>query len=299
MITKLKWLSAFWQRDPIPANGGDLGLILYTEKTDAARRRQVVIDLDARTATIQTIDGEPADRTTQPNPEDVTDTIFPTIDDKLVIFGVPRAITCDNVSEFLEDVDGIAGVTDQFDIIDAMGPTMQDINLDEVDVVFGENATLSLVSGDPQLRLDVGSATISVLPDTPVGTYSLTYRISAKDDPGQHADYTYTVDVVVFNAIVATNDNISVSAAEGITGVPNVINVLTNDTLDGAPAVVPDVTIKQLSLDSHLTFDKNTGNVTLLPGVGPGSYQLTYYLSERAVPINISNTATVTVTVNP
>lgn len=92
---------------------------------------------------------------------------------------------------------------------------------------------------------------------------------------------------------IAVND--SGTAADGEAGQAFVLNVLDNDSDDGAP--LPSFVLTASGLPLELTFDPNTGNVGVVAGTASGTYTFTYELCEAAVRYNC-DTATVTIFVN-
>lgn len=100
----------------------------------------------------------------------------------------------------------------------------------------------------------------------------------------------------VLAALVAANDTVTGVFGAGTTGV---LNVLSDDTVNGAAATVTDVTIavaSTSSLPSQLTFDVTSGEVGVVAGTPAGIYSFDYTICETANPTNCE-TATATVTV--
>ncbi|MFW0740054.1 hypothetical protein ACN1CN_22745, partial [Flavobacterium sp. T12S277] len=79
---------------------------------------------------------------------------------------------------------------------------------------------------------------VLVAPNTPAGTYTLTYRICEKLNPTNCDDATVSVTVTA-GSIVATDD--AGSSVVGSTGGTSLTNVLSNDTLNGSAVVPSDV----------------------------------------------------------
>jgi uncharacterized repeat protein (TIGR01451 family) len=90
--------------------------------------------------------------------------------------------------------------------------------------------------------------------------------------------------------IVAVND--SVAGIDGLTGNPNVYNVLTDDLLGSAGATIATVSITvdpTTPVPLQLTFDPATGIVGVKPGTPPGTYSFTYKICEKANPLNCAS----------
>ncbi len=98
--------------------------------------------------------------------------------------------------------------------------------------------------------------------------------------------------------IAAADDNGSVSDAS--LGDSLVLNVLGNDTIDGAAPASFDLALAPgASLPSGITFDPLTGDVSVLQGTATGVYNFDYELCQQGAPLNC-DIATVTINVtNP
>ncbi|MCX3267538.1 hypothetical protein OQZ29_22475, partial [Pedobacter agri] len=118
------------------------------------------------------------------------------------------------------------------------------------------NVTLTQVSAsNPGLSLDPATGAVNVAPNTPAGTYTLVYQIEDKLNPGQTKQASVTVTVGA-PALVATNDT---GSANGFVGGTAVADVLANDTYNGAPATLTNVTLTQVSTtDAKVTLDPAT-----------------------------------------
>jgi len=96
---------------------------------------------------------------------------------------------------------------------------------------------------------------------------------------------------------IIANDDIG-TALSGLSSTP-VANVLTNDTFNGGPANLSNITLSFVSgTHSGITLNTATGVINVASTVPVGSYSLIYKICETA---SISNcdTATVSITVNP
>lgn len=96
--------------------------------------------------------------------------------------------------------------------------------------------------------------------------------------------------------LAAGND--SAGPVNGANGGSNVVNILTNDTLNGLAPTPANVTISVVTTASNpgVTLDPATGNVSVAAGVPAGSYTITYQICETINPTNCV-TANVTVVV--
>jgi hypothetical protein len=96
------------------------------------------------------------------------------------------------------------------------------------------------------------------------------------------------------SVIVATDD--TTAPVDGILGGTNVINVLTNDTLNGVSVNISDVNLTTITPNANLTLNPD-GSIDVAPNTPVGTYTLVYQICETLDPTNCQS-ATVTVLVN-
>ena len=135
------------------------------------------------------------------------------------------------------------------------------------------------------------NGTITVLPNTPAGTYTISYTICEKDNPTNCSTAIATVKVVTLKAV---NDGVKTLPKTG-----GSVEILSND-IYGAPTGVTSVT----TANTTLTITYNSGitglainpNGTLqVPASAPaGSYNVEYRICTIAAPV-ICDTATLTI----
>ncbi|WP_212906478.1 T9SS type B sorting domain-containing protein [Capnocytophaga stomatis] len=171
------------------------------------------------------------------------------------------------------------------------------LNPTEVDLTWGTNIPAGLTPN--------ADGTISVAPNTPSGTYTLTYTICEKLNP-TNCDTTTATVVVDARPIDAKDD--SFSPVSGNTG-GTAGNVLSNngngaDTLGGNDAAISDVTMSVVTPAVGIggstivpTLDTTTGDVTVPANTPPGTYTIVYRICEKLNPANC-DTATATVVVD-
>ncbi|MFC5741780.1 DUF7507 domain-containing protein [Dyella tabacisoli] len=155
--------------------------------------------------------------------------------------------------------------------------------------------TVTAPASNPNVSLNTATGEVSVAPGTPAGTYTIGYQICDKINPANCASATATVTVIA-GKIIAGNDNYS--GIDGGAGNPGAGNVLSNDTLNGAPATPGTVTVSVITPASNpnVSLNPSTGDVSVAPGTPAGSYTIGYQICEKLNPGNCT-TATVTVTV--
>jgi len=135
------------------------------------------------------------------------------------------------------------------------------------------------------------NGTITVLPNTPAGTYTISYTICEKDNPTNCSTAIATVKVVTLKAV---NDGVKTLPKTG-----GSVDILAND-IYGAPTGVTSVT----TANTTLTITYNSGIIGLainpngtlqVPASAPaGSYNVEYRICTIAAPV-ICDTATLTI----
>ncbi|NUO76880.1 MAG: tandem-95 repeat protein, partial [Lysobacter sp.] len=186
----------------------------------------------------------------------------------------------------------VNGSTGGTGVINVLGnDTLNGSTLNPADV------TLTPVTSGP-LTVNA-NGTVDVAPNTPAGTYTVTYRICEVLNPSNCDTAVVTVTVVA-PAITAVDD--LVGGGNGVTpqNTPLVTNVLGNDTLNGAaidPALV-NITIATNPANGTVVVNSD-GTVTYTPNPNfSGNDSYTYTICEKLNPTNCA-TATVTVLVQP
>jgi len=168
------------------------------------------------------------------------------------------------------------------------------------DTFAGSSATLARVrlsqlsSGNAGISLDAATGIVTVAANTPVGTYTLAYRICEIVTPANCDDATVTVTVLPLS-ISAINDSARGSSKGANTPLAS---VLANDSLGGSRATPSNVRLSQVSLtpaNNMIRLDTSDGSVDVLGKTSSGTYSLVYQICESAMP---SNCATATVTLD-
>jgi LPXTG-site transpeptidase (sortase) family protein len=116
---------------------------------------------------------------------------------------------------------------------------------------------------------------------------------SGFSDPGIFPNTATDTNNIV--EIIAVDDTGLV--VNGTTGGQSLANVLINDTLNGNPATLANITLTQVSTTNPgVTLDVTTGSVNVAAGTPTGNYIVTYQICDQANP-TICDTATVSVPV--
>ena len=154
------------------------------------------------------------------------------------------------------------------------------------------NVTISEVTPNANVKIDTTTGQVKVQPNTPVGTYTVTYRICDKTTPTACSNVA-TVTVKVTSSIDAVNDPDQTIPTTGGT-----VDILSNDKLNGNPVTKDQVNIS-IDSDGGLTgvaIDPTTGKLVVPNGTTPGTYTVTYKICDKANP-TVCDTATVKITV--
>jgi large repetitive protein len=193
-------------------------------------------------------------------------------------------------------VPGIAGGSDLINVLANDTLNGQPVNIADIAL------TVTTPASNPGVTLDPTTAMVSVAPNTPAGTYIISYQICERLNPANCATATIAV-VVQAAAIVAAPD--APAAVNGATGSNDIINAFSNDLLNGVPVVVADITATVTTPATPVTpgapvpvMDPATGLVDVPAGTPAGTYTITYQICESLNPSNCS-TSSVTIVVLP
>ncbi|MFB9090447.1 HYR-like domain-containing protein, partial [Flavobacterium paronense] len=150
------------------------------------------------------------------------------------------------------------------------------------------------IGGNPVPFIDTTTGQVVIPSGTPAGTYTIVYNLCEKLNPLTNCDPATVTITCTAPAIVAVNNtytNINCTTS-GLIG-----NVLTNDTLNGAPFASNLVTFTLLTgSNPNISFSSN-GDVNVTSGIAVGIYTFTYKICQVLNPTNCSNTATISITV--
>lgn len=191
MITKLKYLKTWFTRDILPAAGAAIGKILYTSTNTVGRRKQYVIDLDAKTLAVTDINAYPADPKTSPGVVIERSGLVPPQNDKVLYR------TDEN------KLPALIALGDTVTITLAQGASGLSSAIANVlvnDTVNGVTATttvitIAVVSHDTALTLNTTTGAIDVAASTVPGTYHVVYSITDVNEPTNTATATATIIV--------------------------------------------------------------------------------------------------------
>ncbi|GAB3714434.1 T9SS type A sorting domain-containing protein [Flavobacterium koreense] len=194
-----------------------------------------------------------------------------------------------NIIEANDDVYQVANVTTT-----TIGNVMNNDTFNGVAVISSLTDLTPITTGP--LSIDANGV-LTLAPNTPSGTYTITYQLCENGAIPQNCDIaTATVVVSTTQIITAVDDSFVFDSLGGIT--PSVLN---NDTINGVP-VIPNlgspnsVFATAISVPAGLTFNPD-GTISVSPNLPSGTYPVVYQICEALNPINC-DTAVVTIVVN-
>ncbi|MEJ5152565.1 hypothetical protein [Comamonas sp. MYb396] len=161
------------------------------------------------------------------------------------------------------------------------------------DALNGNMATAAATTVTPQgvwpsgISLNTATGSVGVAAGTPVGTYSMQYRLCEAARPSNCDVSTVTV-VVTADAVLPIKalDDDATAVTVGFSGTV-IESVLTNDTLNSSPANLSNSTVQaEGAWPIGISLDPATGSVLVASNATVGNYQLPYRLCEIANPSN-------------
>ena len=163
------------------------------------------------------------------------------------------------------------------------------------DKLYGNGATISNVTivevtPNTYVKIDTATGQVKVKANTPVGTYTVTYRICDRNTPAACSN-TATVKVKVTPSIDAVDDGEKSVPATG-----GEVEVLGNDTLNGNPATKDNVIVSIDDPNGLPGLTINEGKIVVPNGSTPGTYTVRYKICDNANP-GVCDTAVVKITV--
>ena len=143
------------------------------------------------------------------------------------------------------------------------------------------------------VNLNTANGLVSVAPFTPAGNYSIQYRIC--DSLNSSNCDTALVNILVTTpSIIANGESAS---APSYAGASNLINVLSNDSINGSAVSTGQVALSIVSNAAHagVTLDTSSGFIAVAPYTPAGNYTIQYRICDT---LNTSNCDTALVTIN-
>lgn len=137
--------------------------------------------------------------------------------------------------------------------------------------------------------------TINVAPNTPAGTYTLTYQVCNQNLPTDCDTAVATVQVVG-PTIVANDDDYTSTPINSTTGYTDLFNVYANDVYNLNFVNPADVTLTLVDpTNTDFTINPSTGAISINPNLPAGVYTFQYQICDNLNPTTNCDTATVTI----
>ncbi|MFY8165363.1 MAG: hypothetical protein ACOVJ8_02150, partial [Sediminibacterium sp.] len=148
-------------------------------------------------------------------------------------------------------------------------------------------------SNNSKISLDTATGIISVSPLLRAGTYYISYTLKDPSDTTNQSSANVTIYVSA-PAIIANGDGAN---APSYAGAPNVLNVLSNDTLHLASANIGQVVIGVVTNASHpgVTLNTTNGSVSVAPYTPTGNYTIQYRICDT---LNTTNCDTALINIS-
>ncbi len=236
-------------------------------------------------------------------------------DDTLVDLNLDLSAIANHAGVSVDDVQFVnittipssSATSDPKDVLLAQGQafTSDDTGATDVDsnivIDTSANDSTKIDWSTAQITTPPTNGTVTINPDgtinyVPNGDYTgqdtFTYTAVATDC----TSYTSTVTVDI-TGIAAVDDTATAVSTDA--GIADVLNIHTNDTIDGSGTTPSNTTLGLApgeALPPQLTFDSATGSVGIVPGALPGTYSFDYEIC-RADDATYCRIATVTVEV--
>jgi hypothetical protein len=187
-------------------------------------------------------------------------------------------------------------------VIDAITETTPAINgytggttssLTSNDTLNGLAVSIGTASGDVTMTtgtlpdgitVDTATGIVTVAPNTAAGYYPISYTICEVDNTSNCNTVTSTI--VVSAPIIDANQD-TVGPINGTTGGTNVVNVLTNDTVNGSAVSLNQINLTTVTSNGNLTLNTD-GSVDVASNTPSGTYTLTYQICEKVNSTNCS-----------
>ncbi|KQW99576.1 gliding motility-associated C-terminal domain-containing protein [Flavobacterium sp. Root420] len=208
---------------------------------------------------------------------------------------VPAPI--DAVNDTTSGINGFVGTTNAINVLD--NDTLNGVLVNPAAVLITNVIPAIAINGGALPVLDPATGVVNVAAGTTPGVYTITYTL--REVSTMSNNDIATVTIVVDPLVIEANDDILANSS-GYIATNNAIDVLANDTLNGAPISLSNITIIVDGVATPINngpvpiFDPLTGKVHILAGTPAGNYEIKYHICENLNPVNC-NDATVYITI--
>ena len=170
---------------------------------------------------------------------------------------------------------------------------VKDANLDAVAAALGGTGLVKVLPNvtDKKIPAKSGKAQLHTICST---TSASTLMATVTPEDLVHLDLDFGVNCKTYSDIAANDDNAGPVAGVNTT-THNVVNVLTNDTLEGVVVTPSDIILTTVTPNEFLHLNPD-GSVDVLPNAPVGTQTLVYQICEADETSNC-DTATVTITI--
>lgn len=199
---------------------------------------------------------------------------------------------CDTATAAVVVFNPIEANDDVYQVSNATTTIIGDVNDNDTlnGVLVASFNTDVIPTGQGPLSID-SEGILTLAPNTPSGTYTITYQLCENGAIPQNCDIaTATVVVSTTQIITAVDDSFVFNSLGGIT--PSVLN---NDTIDGVPVILipppgipttPNtVFATAISVPAGLTFNPD-GTISVSPNLPSGTYPVVYQICQVINPTN-------------
>ena len=134
------------------------------------------------------------------------------------------------------------------------------------------------------ITVDTATGIVTVEANTPAGYYPISYTICEVDNTSNCNTVTSTI--VVSTPIIDANHD-TAGPINGATGGTNVVNVLSNDTVNGSAVSLNQINLTTVTPNDNLTLNTD-GSIDVASNTPTGTYTLTYQICDKSNPTNCS-----------
>ena len=208
---------------------------------------------------------------------------------------VPAPI--DAVNDTASGINGFVGTANAINVLN--NDTLNGILVNPAAVLITNVIPATAINAGALPVLDPATGIVNVPAGTTPGVYTIRYTL--REAATMSNNDTATVTIVVAPLVIEANDDILANST-GYIATNNAVDVLANDTLNGASASFSSITITvdAAAIPIHNgpvpILDPLTGKVHILAGTPAGNYEIKYHICENLNPANC-NDATVYITI--
>ncbi|MDI5897459.1 beta strand repeat-containing protein [Flavobacterium yafengii] len=145
------------------------------------------------------------------------------------------------------------------------------------------NVTMTTGTLPAGITVDTATGIVTVAANTAAGSHPITYTICEVNNSTNCS--TVSSNIVVSSATIIVANQDTGGPINGTTGETNVVNVLTNDTVNGSAVSLNQINLTTITPNGNLTLNDD-GSIDVVPNTPSGTYTLTYQICEKSNPTN-------------